>query len=59
MNNNVAISSGITAAPPHFLSLQADVMLVKNAQNLMQAVTKTMQAAEAAYMKVRGFFSTH
>ena len=33
-------------------SLQADVMLVKNAQNLMQAVMKTMKAAEAACMKV-------
>ena len=28
-------------------------MLVKNAQNLMQAVIKTVQAAEAACMKVR------
>ena len=27
-------------------------MLVKNAQNLMQAVIKTIQAAEAAYVKV-------
>ena len=27
-------------------------MLVKNAQNLMQAVIQTIQAAEAAYMKV-------
>lgn len=27
-------------------------MLVKNAQNLMQAVIKTVQAAEAACMKV-------
>lgn len=33
-------------------SLQADVMLVKNAQNLMQAVVKTVQAAESACMKV-------
>ncbi len=31
---------------------QADVMLVKNAQNLMQAVIKTVQAAEAACMRV-------
>ena len=31
---------------------QAEVMLVKNAQNLMQAVIKTVQAAEAACMKV-------
>lgn len=31
---------------------QADVMLVKNAQNLMKAVIKTVQAAEAACMKV-------
>ena len=31
---------------------QADVMLVKNAQNLMQAVKKTVKAAEAACMKV-------
>lgn len=31
---------------------QADVMLVKNAQNLMQAVIKTTKAAEAACMKV-------
>ena len=28
-------------------------MLVKNAQNLIQAVIKTVQAAEAACMKVR------
>lgn len=34
------------------LTLQADVMLVKNAQNLMEAVIKTMKAAEAACMKV-------
>ena len=34
------------------IHLQADVMLVKNAQNLMHAVIKTMQAAEAACMKV-------
>ena len=34
------------------MHMQADVMLVKNAQNLMQAVIKTMQAAEAACMKV-------
>lgn len=27
-------------------------MLVKNAQNLMQAVAKTITAAEAAYVKV-------
>ena len=27
-------------------------MLVKNAQNLMGAVIRTIQAAEAAYMKV-------
>ena len=27
-------------------------MLVKNAQNLMQAVIETIQAAEAAYVKV-------
>ena len=27
-------------------------MLVKNAQNMMQAVIKTVQAAEAACMKV-------
>ena len=32
--------------------IQADVMLVKNAQNLMEAVIKTMKAAEAACMKV-------
>ncbi len=32
--------------------LQAEVMLVKNAQNLMKAVIKTVQAAEAACMKV-------
>ena len=32
-------------------------MLVKNAQNLMQAVIKTIQAAEAAYVKV--ILSTH
>ena len=33
-------------------------MLVKNAQNLMQAVIKTIQAAEAAYVKVI-FINTH
>ena len=32
--------------------VQADLMLVKNAQNLMKAVIKTVQAAEAACMKV-------
>lgn len=32
--------------------LQADAMLVKNAQNLMQAVVKTLKAAEAACVKV-------
>lgn len=37
--------------PVHCMS-QADVMLVKNAQNLMQAVTNTISAAEAAYVKV-------
>ena len=31
---------------------QADAMLVKNAQNLMQAVVKTLKAAEAACVKV-------
>lgn len=34
------------------MDIQADVMLVKNAQNLMQAVIKTTKAAEAACMKV-------
>ena len=34
------------------MHLQADVMLVKNAQNLMKAVIKTIKAAEAACMKV-------
>ena len=32
--------------------LQADAMLVKNAQNLMQAVVKTLKAAEVASVKV-------
>ena len=32
--------------------VQADLMLVKNAQNLMKAVIKTVQAAEVACMKV-------
>ncbi len=36
----------------HYILLQAEVMLVKNAQNLMKAVIKTVQAAEAACMKV-------
>ena len=36
----------------HLPSAQADVMLVKNAENLMQAVIKTVQAAESACMKV-------
>ena len=35
------------------VAVQADVMLVKNAQNLMEAVIKTMREAEAACMKVR------
>ena len=34
------------------VTVQADVMLVKNAQNLMEAVIKTMREAEAACMKV-------
>ena len=34
------------------ITVQADVMLVKNAQNLMEAVIKTMREAEAACMKV-------
>ena len=46
----------ISLQSPVSLSLssawQADVMLVKNAQNLMQAVIKTVQAAESACMKV-------
>lgn len=33
-------------------ALQADVMLVKNAQNLMKAVIQTIEAAESAYVKV-------
>lgn len=32
------------------------IMLVKNAQNLMEAVIKTMGEAEAACMKVKGQF---
>lgn len=36
--------------------LQADAMLVKNAQNLMQAVVKTLKAAEAACVKVTSHF---
>ena len=40
-------------------SPQADVMLVKNAQNLMQAVVKTVQAAESACMKVNSNTCTH
>ena len=36
-----------------YCDVQADVMLVKNAQNLMEAVIKTMREAEAACMKVR------
>lgn len=31
-------------------------MLVKNAQNLMQAVIRTIQDAEAAYMKASSYF---
>ena len=34
------------------VDLQGDLMLIKNAQNLMKAVIKTVQAAEAACMKV-------
>ena len=30
-------------------------MLVKNAQNLMQAVIQTIEAAESAYVKVSKF----
>ena len=37
------------------VTLQADIMLVKNAQNLMEAVIKTMREAEAACMKVNKF----
>lgn len=36
--------------------LQADAMLIKNAQNLMQAVVKTLKAAEAACVKVTWYF---
>jgi len=34
-------------------------MLIKNAQNLMKAVIKTVQAAEAACMKVRQSHEDH
>lgn len=35
---------------------QADMMLTKNAENLMQAVVKTLKAAEAACMKASALF---
>lgn len=46
----LTIISSVKTAMPNDIS--ADVMLVKNSQNLMEAVIKTMREAEAACMKV-------
>lgn len=45
----LTIISSVKTAMPNDIS--ADVMLVKNSQNLMEAVIKTMREAEAACMK--------
>jgi hypothetical protein len=49
LTQQLRIISSVKAATPKDPS--TDVMLMKNAQNLMHAVKKTMQAAEAACMK--------
>jgi hypothetical protein len=49
LSTQLRIIASVKASTPDDAS--ADVMLVKNAQNLMHAVIKTMQAAEAACMK--------
>lgn len=50
ISTQLKIISSVKAATPSDIS--ADAMLVKNAQNLMQAVVKTLKAAEAACVKV-------
>ncbi|XP_065837557.1 uncharacterized protein [Oscarella lobularis] len=49
ISQQLRIISSVKAATPRDPS--ANVMLVKNAQNLMHAVTKTLHAAESACMK--------
>lgn len=49
ISTQLKILSSVKAATPSDIS--ADAMLVKNAQNLMQAVVKTLKAAEAACVK--------
>lgn len=49
ISTQLSIISSVKAATPSDIS--ADAMLVKNAQNLMQAVVKTLKAAEAACVK--------
>jgi len=49
ISTQLKILSSVKAATPSDIS--ADAMLVKNAQNLMQAVLKTLKAAEAACVK--------
>lgn len=49
ISTQLKILSSVKAATPSDVS--ADAMLVKNAQNLMQAVVKTLKAAEAACVK--------
>jgi len=49
ISTQLKIISSVKAATPSDIS--ADAMLVKNAQNLMQAVVKTLKAAEAACVK--------
>lgn len=49
LSTQLRIIASVKASTPDDTS--ADVMLVKNAQNLMKAVVKTVQAAESACMK--------
>lgn len=49
ISTQLKIISSVKAATPSDIS--ADAMLVKNAQNLMQAVVKTLKAAEATCVK--------
>lgn len=49
ISTQLKIISSVKAATPSDIS--ADAVLVKNAQNLMQAVVKTLKAAEAACVK--------
>lgn len=49
ISTQLKIISSVKAATPSDIS--ADAMLVKNSQNLMQAVVKTLKAAEAACVK--------